>query len=296
MMKRILVGTDLSEAADEALRQAHTRATATGAKLGVVHVIPSLVGAHPLFPQENAAWMAQVGQLEAKALAAVEGRVKTLVGSTDVELFLERGAEHVEILRRAESWAADLVVVGSHGRTGLPRLLLGSIAEQVVRYAHCPVLVARAGAKRGVVLAATDLSDPSLPAVKTGAEEAKLRGARLIVAHALDFITPALTATLAAPFVAAPPVLTVDARQQIREGLHEMLKDAVTRAGAAAELQILEGPAATAIVRCADELGADLVVVGTHGRTGLARLALGSTAEKVIRGAACSVMAVRLRR
>jgi nucleotide-binding universal stress UspA family protein len=59
---------------------------------------------------------------------------------------------------------------------------------------------------------------------------------------------------------------------------------------------VLEGSAASAIVACAEELGAGLVVVGTHGRTGLARLTLGSVAERVIRGAGCSVLAVRLAR
>ena len=65
------------------------------------------------------------------------------------------------------------------------------------------------------------------------------------------------------------------------------------RVGATGEVKVLEGPVASSIVACAEELGAELIVVGTHGRTGLARLTLGSVAEHVIRNAGCSVLAVR---
>ncbi len=293
-LARILVATDLSETADEALRQGGAWAAAANAKLGVCHVAPSLVGIHPLFPQLNAQAVQADAEFEARLRTGVADRTAEILGEQEAHIFIERGLDHVEIVRCAERWHADLVVVASRGRSGLPRVLLGSVAENVVRHVHCPVLVARKTAPSGVVLVATDLSDPSLPAVELGVAEAKRRKARLVVVHALDFGTPMLTATLAAPFVAAPPMLTSEAQREMREGVEAMLKVAVGRFDATAELRVLDGPAAPAVVRCAETLGAELLVIATHGRTGFMRLTLGSTAERIIRAAGCSVLVARL--
>jgi nucleotide-binding universal stress UspA family protein len=91
----------------------------------------------------------------------------------------------------------------------------------------------------------------------------------------------------------APVQIPEEVRQQVRASLATMLADALARTGAAGETRVMEGEAANAIVACAEELGAELVVVGTHGRTGLRRLALGSVAERVVRNASCSVLTVR---
>jgi len=101
------------------------------------------------------------------------------------EVFIELGSDHEQIVRRADEWRADLIAVGSHGRTGLRRLLLGSVADQIVRAASCAVLVARAE-RQGVILAATDLTDPALPAIEAAAHEAKRRGRKLVVMHAME--------------------------------------------------------------------------------------------------------------
>ena len=182
--------------------------------------------------------------------------------------------------------------MGSHGRTGLARAVLGSVAERAARYAHCSVLVARPSPKAGVVLAATDLSELSLPAIAAGAAAAKRSGARLVVASALEWNDSAFT-SLSGLLGTLPVLPPADLQQQLREALRSALEGAMARVGAVGEARVLDGSAASAIVDCAEELAAGLVVVGTHGRTGLARLALGSVAERVIRSAGCSVLAVR---
>lgn len=293
MTKRILVATDLSEASDEALRQAHARAKATGAELAVCHVLPYLLGVNTLFPQQhagNALWLANV---EGELREAVANQLAACIPTAKAEVFVERGSEYAGVVRRAEAWSADLVVVASLGRTGMPRLLLGSVAEQVVRHAHCPVLVARKTSKRGVVVVATDLSDPSMPAIAAGADEARLRDARLVVVHALPFGSVELTLEeIVSDLTRRDLGANVDA--QIRRRFEADVQAALDQCKAVGEVCVVDGVPAAAVVRTADELNAELVVVGARGRTGLVRIALGSTAERIVRTAGCSVLAVRL--
>lgn len=150
---RVLVATDLSEPADEALRQAATLAGIDGA-LAALHVLPSLQSLSALFPQRQTPETLKVGQIIARAADAVRERVAGFAGR-DAEIFVEQGTPYAEIVRRAEAWKADIVVVGSHGQSGLERVF-GGVAERVVRYAHCRVLVARKTSAHGWVLAATD--------------------------------------------------------------------------------------------------------------------------------------------
>jgi nucleotide-binding universal stress UspA family protein len=91
-----------------------------------------------------------------------------------------------------------------------------------------------------------------------------------------------------------PAVPPVEVQNQLRDGTRSTLEGAMARVGAVGEARVLEGSAASAIVACAEELRPQLLVIGSHGRTGLARLALGSVAENVVRNASCSVLTVRL--
>lgn len=293
MQMRVLAATDLSEASDEALRQAHAHAKATGAELAVCHVLSHVNAVHALFPQKHEAEATDAVAMQAAAGNAVAERIAAVTGEAGIHVFVEQGSEYAEIVRRAETWGARLIVVGSQGRTGLARLFLGSVAERVVRYAHCPVLVARPSLLRGPVVVATDLSDPSLPAVAAGAEEAKRRGARLVVIHALDY-SEAFRAVGTTPFGMAPQVASVELQKQLRDAAVSKLRETLSSSGVEAELRVEEGPAAALIVSTAGTLGAELIVVGTRGRTGLSRIALGSVAERIVRAAECSFLAVRL--
>jgi nucleotide-binding universal stress UspA family protein len=141
-------------------------------------------------------------------------------------------------------------------------------------------------------LAATDLSDQSLLAVAAGAAAAKRSGAKLVVVSALEWTEPVSTA--AAGLIGALPAVPPAAlREQVKQGLQATLEQVMLRVGGVGEARVLDGAPAPAIVAAVDELGAELVVVGSHGRTGLARLALGSVAQDVIRDAHCSVLLVR---
>jgi nucleotide-binding universal stress UspA family protein len=291
----VLVATDLSEAADEAIRQGSAIAAEGGGKLVVCHVVHESLRSAPLFPQGVQADMEAVLSNEQRAAAAVEERVIAITGreAGTFEVQISAGSADAEVLNVAEEIGAILIVTGSRGHSGIRRLLLGSVAERIARYAHCPVLIARKHEPTGRIIAATDLSSIAEIAVRLAGEMAARRGAQLIVLHSLDMVpSAALGATV--PFGGLPVIPPPELVAQARAAADEALVGVLDRASVKGERHVTEGDAASAILRMADQNGADMIVVGTHGRTGLARVALGSVAEKVVRGAHCSVLVVRL--
>jgi nucleotide-binding universal stress UspA family protein len=278
---RVLVATDLSDAADLALREGAALAASPDDSLAVVHARP----AEPFFDT----WLPQRAEVDAKIAAraseAVRERTRRVVGDR-AEVFVDDDVDYAAIIKRAEAWRADVIVLGSHGRSGLVRSF-GGVVERVLRHAPCSVLVVRPSAARGWVLAATDLSTPSLPAITSAGAEARRRGAQLEVVHAVGFfdVEASYLIELGTPSVTPPPlVLEVAGRE---------LSDCVARLHVRARCVVLERPAAAAIVKQAESIGAELVVVGARGRTGLSLLPLGSVAEKVVRTAPCSVLVAR---
>jgi nucleotide-binding universal stress UspA family protein len=279
----------------DVLKEGRALATARGAALAVAYVAANFSDIQPFVPQHYGVNLTSALEIEQIARAAFEKRVAAVEGCGEIEAFFERGSAYAEIVRRAEAWAADLILVGSHGHTGLTRALLGSVAGKVARHAHCEVLVVRPYAGRGIVLVATDLSDPCLPAVRRAVEEARMRGCKLLIAHALGTGLIDYGADAAAFSGSSAPgaASTLDAREQAREMLPGLLQDLAAQLGGAAEPLVLEGSVTASIVRAAEEHGADLLVVGTHGRTGIRRLLMGSVAERVLEHAPCSVLVVR---
>lgn len=295
MTTKLLVAIDFSESADEALRQAHERARDSGGTLTVLHVVPNLVHSTPLFPQLAQDEAREFPGLRETALAEVGKRVEALTGRSpgEFEPVVADGSPAAMIVREAERRNIDLLLVGSHGRTGVARLLLGNVAEKVVRHAHCPVLVARPRSGTGAVLVATDFSDAAQPAVAMAVQEAKRQGVRIAIIHSID-LSPGLTEGLSFAAGVVPYVAPAEVSSELREAVDGMLANVLQRFGVEGERIVAEGPPAAAIVRTAEHLGANLVVVGTVGRTGLPRLLLGSVAEAVVRSAPCSVLVVRL--
>ncbi len=257
---------------------------APGDALAVVHVLPPLPFIKLWLP--NLA--GEVEKVSARASEALSERIRSVLGARPAEVFVEDDVDYAAIIKRAEAWRADTIVLGSHGQSGLARVF-GGVAERVVRHAPCSVLVARAAGAGGWVLAATDRSDASLPAITAAAEEARRRGAKLEVVQAFGFLEgqAAYIVELGTPSMSPPPLVFESAARD--------LSDCVARLHVQATCKILDRPAATAIVREAEALGAQLVVVGARGSTGLTVLGLGAVGEKVARAAPCSVLVVRPR-
>lgn len=305
MFRRVLASTDLSEPADEAIRQASAWATAEGSRLGVCYVLPELMPNAVLFPQHAAGNAIDMLDLERRAHRAVTDRAAALTGRAGdgFDVFVEVGSDYAQVVRCAQAYEADLVVVGSHGRSGVARVLLGSVSEKIVHYAASSVLVARAHGGPECIVVATDLSDASRSALVTGAREAARTGARFVVAHAVDISAKSELLVAGYIFGTPPQPLAPEALEQVKQAGLAALQAEIDKAGiekdpavagrVKVDKHIVLGPPGVAIATYAEEIGASVVVVGTHGRTGLERLTLGSVAEKIVRLAKCSVLVVR---
>jgi nucleotide-binding universal stress UspA family protein len=278
----VVVATDLSAFADEALRQGAMWADTLRSRLIVCHVLPEMGQVRVLFPHLAGADHDVLAALADRAATAVAARVKAVIGRTlDADdISVESGSPHLAIRAMAERCGAGLVVIGP-----------GSTAARLAHAATWSVLVARHGPIDGGVLAATDFSDPALPAVAAAVHEARRRGVGLRLIHAVH-VDPALSlATL------GPPVMPVrdDVATALVEQAREDLEAALRHFHAVGEAIVVRGPATTSIVDTAAQHPTALIVVGTHGRTGLQRLLLGSVADAVLRSAPCSVLAVPLK-
>jgi nucleotide-binding universal stress UspA family protein len=138
------------------------------------------------------------------------------------------------------------------------------------------------------ILAAVDFSENSDQALAAAVELAKQSAAELHVVHALDLPIPIFN-----PYaISIPDALVTQAREEASRRLRETV-ERLAREGLTAKSHLTEVPAAPAIARLAEELGADLVVMGTHGHTGLKHVLLGSVAERTLRLAPCSVLIVK---
>ena len=198
-----------------------------------------------------------------------------------------------EILAEAKSSRSDLVVIGSHGRGGVQRLVLGSVAERVLRLAPCPVLTVRRGVNRvrrskppfETILCPTDFSAASNRAVTYAKRLAKEADARLILMSAVEW--PFEEDLVSAPVAALRPIVEANAR----EALTRMLP----RAGSAPVTQpiVTVGKPSAAIIKLARTQSVDLIVMGVSGRGALDMALLGSTTHHVIREAASPVLTVR---
>ncbi len=285
MPSPVPVATDLSELADEALRQGHAVALAWDVPLVVCHVLPESFRVRVLFPQDAGVDTPHQATLEVKARDIVRTRVEAVLPSRpDVAIEIESGSPHAGIIEIAERRHAGLVVLGP-GRT----------AQRVAQAAACPVLVARQSATAGPVIGASDFSDAALPALHAAAAAERWMGGGLRLMHCLD-VDHAVTMAGGAAGGIALPMITDAAFEELRAEAEATLATALASLGTTGEIAVLRRPPGSGIVEEATATGASLVVVGTRGRTGLHRLLMGSTAEQVMSLAPCSVLVVPLDR
>jgi len=205
-----------------------------------------------------------------------------------VETDARIGKPFVELITTCRSWRGDLIVVEASTR-GEGRFL-GSTGERVLRKAPVPVLIAKRALPVGpkTILIPTDFSACSKQAAEEALALVRGFGGRVVFLHVLDirYIYPA---AYGAEPVLVPPISPEDLEPDWQEFLHDLSLGG----GLLWEKQTREGRSAQTIADAAAEIGADLVVIGTHGRTGLAHMLLGSVAEQVVRLSPCSVLAVR---
>ena len=291
----VLVPIDFSSGCRAALEVARTIARAAKARLTLLHVYPNVepqaLGEslsapeyHPLDDAERARIIRQLATL-ARPLRSDVARL---------ELVVRDGDPRTEILAYAEGHATDLIVLGTHGRRGLDRLVLGSVAKGVSRKATCSVLTVRepaapyALAARPRILCALDLSASSGATLDAAVDLARTLAARLTVAHVIE-----------GRHGDDPwPIARREEGEVCRflaEAAHERMSRLLARGddlARSADVQVLFGDASAEILRLAREQAADLVVVGTHAGP-VSRLLFGSTADRLLHKAACPVLIAR---
>lgn len=272
MFDRILVPTDGSGPANAALEYAGEIAATEGATVHVLYVID---------PEADP---------DAADDVVADGR--KWAGETDSPVIDEvhTGEPETAVLEYATTHDVDAVVMGTRGRSGVGRLLLGSVTESVVRNADVPVLVVRGASEvrrrypLERIVVPTDGSEHADAALECGLDVARHHDAIVHVLSVVD-VTPA----------------GIDDRNDLRlERLESHAKGVVADAVEAAESGGLEaagevryGSTDREIGAYADEVDADLLVMGTHGRSGVDRLLLGSVTERVLRTATAPVLTVR---
>jgi nucleotide-binding universal stress UspA family protein len=195
------------------------------------------------------------------------------------------------LVEAARAEEADLLVVGSHGRTGLTRILLGSVASYVVTHADCSVLVVKGTPPPAsgpmTILLGVDDSACSLEALTFVRGLAWPSGTWL---HILSAVPPSRH-----PFLEAGPVSIRAAREEarIQRDLVSRYEDVAHQAGFVTDSSVPDGDPRVELQSAAARIGAHLMVVGSRGRTGLNRLLLGSVASHVVSHAPCSVLVVK---
>jgi nucleotide-binding universal stress UspA family protein len=276
-LKKILVATDLSAPSRLAVDRAATLATERGAELVVLYVFDERD--YEQAPPEALAEERNGARL---ALDAICGALER-EGRRASPLLVDGRPDEI-ITIAAETEGAGLVVVGSLGKTAFERLLVGSVAERVVRSARIPVVVARGPARPFQrILVATDLSEHADRAFDAALEVAPA-GAVVDLLHVDE---PAVYLSSGPLGVSAHVArLEVEVPPQVAALLARPRREDV-----AVRFQPVFGRARSVILDRV-ETGYDLVALGSHGRRGLPRLILGSVAETIVRHAACSVLVV----
>ena len=280
----VLVATDFSGAATSAVERAAQLPIGPGSVLTVLHVLPP--GCRP---EHRADAERALGH--AVSLAS---DVAARFGRKDVDVFprLIDGTPFVDIVRTARHGRNELVVIGRHGERTFRELLLGSTAERVIRNGDTSILVvaSRPGRPYERPLVAVDCSDTSRRAVELAWRFADPKVETLEVVHAYHPIPESMFQHAG---LSGEVVLQYqrEAKQQARAAVEEFL--AGFEVAPAARILLREGDARQVILDVAVQHDTDLLALGTHGRSGLAHVLLGSVAEAVIRAASCDVLVAR---
>jgi nucleotide-binding universal stress UspA family protein len=285
-IKTILVPLDFSRASMEALDYVVALAKKFAAAIHLVHVTAPDDAASP----GAAHLMCQTAESLAFAREKLaETHEKHVAPFWPANSHVRTGQPYQEICDLAREIDADLIVLATRGHTGLKRILLGSTAERVVRFAPCPVLVVRRhkGAQLRInkILVPTDFSQCAMAGLIHGALWAKAFNAKLRLLYVLFPAAAVLIDRIATNLPRDAMTVPADTQMEM-----EALVQLGFLEGVKTEPKIRFGYATDAICGEADDV--DLVVISTHGRTGMKHALIGSVAEQVVRYAKCPVLVV----
>ncbi len=289
-IRRILCPVDFSDASQHALDHAVMIAGWYRARITALYV------RNPAFMIEPPILFAEFGTavdaLEHEEARLHEWLSPARAAGIDCDVMVVDGSPAVRIVERAALVPADLIVIGTHGRGGFERLLLGSVTERVVRTAPCPVITvpppsvatSRLPFKR--LLCGIDFSEPSMAALRYAMSIARESDAHLTLMHVLEFpVGDDIPAER--PFDMAQYRLAVEA--DARRRLQELITDDL-RTWCAPDIKLVRGKPYEQLLAAAHSESADLLVLGVHGRNALDQMLFGSTTNQLVRRATCPVL------
>lgn len=288
--RRILVATDFSETADRAQRAALALARAFEAELHVLHVRVLLDD-----PHLEAEHLAEIERLRASGDDQQRDALNSYAGdaAVEVEVHLARGLDVAEVIRESASdLGCHLIAMGTHGRRGVGHMLLGSVAEKVIRTAPVPVMTVHRNSRlpeHGIrrILVAHDFSEQSSFAVQLAGAWARALGAEVTLIHVVEPVVY--------PEFYSIDLLPNEMMTRLRERSGEALEAAASEllSDVGHRIEVATGKAAPSILSAADRDDVDLVVMGTRGLSAVENLLLGSVAESVMRKSPVPLLAVR---
>jgi nucleotide-binding universal stress UspA family protein len=285
--EKLLLATDGSQFSEGAVREAIRLAKQCSSKLSALSVIETNPEYETLAPQ----LLERSEKAAREHLEAVKAQAKK-EGVDCATAILEGQDSFNYISEEAAKTKASMIIMGRRGRTGLKRLAMGSTTARVIGHAPCNVLVVPRAAEVAFksIVVATDGSRYSTAAASEAIGIAKRNSSKLTVIA----VVPAEIATPTdIEFVMTQRELIAEKEMHAAEQNAKAVKDAAQKEGVAVQAFVMTGKPADAVVETAKEKAADLIVVGSHGRTGLERLLMGSVAERVIVLAACAVLVVK---
>ena len=292
VFRRILCPVDFSEESRRALEHAVAIARAWSSPLAVLHIYQ----APSPFDDAPAEGDAARNETESGALDALRNFVTPIGDDVAVTFHAVHGINvRRPIVREAEALDVDLLVIGSHGRVGVERLLLGSTGDAVVRSATCSVLVVPPGAgpphdgRFRRILCGIDFSAPSLRAFRYAMRLAS-EDSEVTLLHAIEMPPELRDRQIAAAFdvEAVRTAAAVAARRRL-----ERLSPGDQARPVRRIARVAEGRADRQIVGVARELCADVIVLGAHGRNVIDRWLFGSNTQAVVGDAPCPVLIVQ---
>jgi nucleotide-binding universal stress UspA family protein len=299
-IQHILCPVDFSDFSRHAFDCAVGMARNYGADVTVLHVlpVPSLVPALPYGPEGPGPFGFETVGRE-RALVELKQFLNLDSVGVPVHFRIAEGPSvHNEILLQTSRLSADLVVMGTHGRSGFDRLMLGSAAEKTLRASRVPVLIvpprtpeAPAFSRDAFrhVLCAVDFSQDSARALGYAVSLARRAGGDLTLVHVVEPIPLGYDPMGGVTFDTAgyEKAVAESARRQLQQFIPE---DLARTSGV--DTVVTQGKAYREILRIASERDVDLIVLGVHGRNAMDRLVFGSTTEHVVRRGTCPVLTV----
>lgn len=281
-LSSVVVPTDFSDGAQQALERALWLPLGPKSKVTLLHVLPSDIPGR----LRKVAFTEAERNLD-KALGKV-GQLATQRGVNKRQFVADvvEGGSPQQILKRAHTVEADVICMGRHGRGSLLELRLGSTALKVVKQGDVPVLLVR-GAPIDVYRRALIAVDLTLASPKV------IKAARPFLAEAEGIEVLHASSVPFEDYVVMSGTRAEEFRGAAMAAARKELQSLLTRSDLRASPKVLGGDARVLINEEAKAMGAELIVVGTHGRKGIRKLILGSVAEWTMTHAACDVLVTR---